>query len=283
MPENRAEKCKEAFTLPLRERGNNSCRCGRAHFGRVPAITAAFSMDEFQESIKLRNLYKALRKCCAGSMWKDGTALYRSDGLANSVKLRRSFLDGSYKLQRYMRFRIARPKPRDITATRIRDRHGQRSACDNVLYAKITRSFIYDNGACQINKGVDFAIERTKRWLRRIYLKQRSERAKALGCRPEDVGPFQVEAWVWKGDVKKYFPSTPHANAKAIIRKTIDSPELAAIFCAVIASFGEDWWRQRAAALGAGGNRPRHPAVDADQPPRQAVATLGQPSPGRSQ
>lgn len=128
-------------------------------------------MDEFQESIKLRNLYKALRKCCAGSMWKDGTALYRSDGLANSVKLRRSFLDGSYKLQRYMRFRIARPKPRDITATRIRDRHGQRSACDNVLYAKITRSFIYDNGACQINKGVDFAIERTKRWLRRIYLK----------------------------------------------------------------------------------------------------------------
>lgn len=32
-------------------------------------------MDEFQESIKLRNLYKALRKCCAGSMWKDGTAL----------------------------------------------------------------------------------------------------------------------------------------------------------------------------------------------------------------
>lgn len=209
-------------------------------------------MDEFQESIKLRNLYKALRKCCAGSMWKDGTALYRSDGLANSVKLRRSFLDGSYKLQRYMRFRIARPKPRDITATRIRDRHGQRSACDNVLYAKITRSFIYDNGACQINKGVDFTIERTKRWLRRIYLKQRSERAKALGCRPEEVGPFQVEAWVWKGDVKKYFPSTPHANAKAILRKTIDSPELAAIFCAVIASFGEDWWRQRAAALGAG-------------------------------
>lgn len=51
---------------------------------------------------------------------------------------------------------------------------------------------------------------------------------------------------------KKYFPSTPHANAKAIIRKTIDSPELVAIFCAVIASFGEDWWRQRAAALGAG-------------------------------
>ena len=98
------------------------------------------------------NLRKALNcgtctRPCANAA-RDGTALNRSDGLANSVKLRRSFLDGSYKLQRYMRFRIARPKPRDITATPIRDRHGQRSACDSVLYAKITRSFIYDNGAC---------------------------------------------------------------------------------------------------------------------------------------
>ncbi len=200
----------------------------------------------------MRNLYKALRKCCAGSMWKDGTALYRSDGLANSVKLRRSFLDGSYKLQKYMRFRIARPKPRNITATRIRDRHGQRSACDNVLYPKITRSFIYDNGACQINKGVDFTLERTKRWLHRIYLKQRSERAKALGCRPEEVGPFQVEAWVWKGDVKKYFPKHAARKRQGDHPQDHRQPEIATIFCAVIASFGEDWWRQRAAALGAG-------------------------------
>ena len=119
-------------------------------------------MDEFDEVIKLRNLYKALRKCCAGSMWKDGTAMYRWDGLRNSVKLRKSFLDGSYKLQRYQRFNITRPKPRQITATRIRDRHIQRSACDNVLYARLTRSFIHNNGACQIGKGIDFELNRVK-------------------------------------------------------------------------------------------------------------------------
>ena len=151
-------------------------------------------IDEYAEAIKLRNLYKALRKCCAGTMWKDGTALYRSDGLENSVKLRQDYLNGTYRLQRYMRFKISRPKPRDITATRIRDRHGQRSACDNVLYPALTRSFIHDNGACQRGMGVDYTVERVKYWLRRIYHKQRQERAKAAGFRIEAVGPFQPDA-----------------------------------------------------------------------------------------
>lgn len=208
-------------------------------------------MDEFEESIKLRNLYKALRKCCAGSMWKDGTAMYRSDGLENSVKLRADLKAGTYKLQRYMRFKITRPKPREIMATRIRDRHGQRSACDNVLYPALTHSFIHDNGACQKDKGVDYAIERAKCWMRRIYRRQRQERADAAGCRVEDVGPFQAEGWVYKGDVKKYFPSSGHVVAKETLRKALKSPKLLAVFCAVVESFGEDYWAARAMEAGA--------------------------------
>lgn len=208
-------------------------------------------MDQFEESIKLRNLYKALKKCCAGSMWKDGTALYRSDGLENSVKLRADFLAGTYKLQRYQRFAITRPKPRIITATRIRDRHGQRSGCDNVLYPALTRSFIRDNGACQRDMGVDYTIARIKRWLRHIYQVQRQAHADAAGCRIEEVGPFRPVGWVYKGDVKKYFPSSLHSVAKAKLREVLDSSKLAAVFCAVVESFGEEWWTQRAMEAGA--------------------------------
>lgn len=78
MPENSAAKCKEAFALP-REKGEQlppmRARCkarSRYHGGLF--------MDQFEEAIKLRNLYRALKKCCAGTMWKDGTAVYRSDG-----------------------------------------------------------------------------------------------------------------------------------------------------------------------------------------------------------
>lgn len=207
--------------------------------------------DEFESAFTLRNLYKALLKCCQGTMWKDGTALYRWDGLENSVKLRKSLMDGSYTMQHYMRFRVARPKPRDITATRVRDRHGQRSACDNVLYLLITRSFIRNNGACQRGRGVDDTIERAKEGLRKVYRRQRQARAQAEGYPVEKIGPFEAEGWVYKGDVRKYFPSTLHRNAKAIIRKRLHSPRLAAMLCAVIESFGEPWWEQQAQQAGA--------------------------------
>lgn len=207
--------------------------------------------DEFESAFTLRSLYKALLKCCQGTMWKDGTALYRWDGLKNSVKLRKALMDGSYTMQHYMRFRVARPKPRDITATRVRDRHAQRSACDRVLYSLITRPFIRNNGACQRGRGVDDTINRTKEGLRKIYRRHRQKRAQVEGCPVEKIGPFEAEGWVYKGDVRKYFPSTLHRNAKAIIRKTVNSPRLAAMLCAVVESFGEPWWEQQAQQAGA--------------------------------
>ena len=208
-------------------------------------------MDQYDEAIKLRNLYRALKKSCAGTMWKDGTAVYRSDGLENSVRLRADLKAGRYTIQRYMRFTITRPKPRSITATRIRDRHAQRSACDNILYPILTRSFIHDNGACQTGKGVDFAIERLKCWLRRVYRAQRREPARAAGCRIEDVGPFQADALIYKGDVRKYFPSSRFSVAKATLRRAVKSARLAAFFCAVVESFGEEWWEARLIERGA--------------------------------
>lgn len=249
MPENSAEKCKEAFALP-RAKGEHMPPM-RARRRARSRYHGGLFMDQFEEAIKLRNLYRALKKCCAGTMWKDGTAVYRSDGLENSARLRADLKAGRYKIQRYMRFSITRPKPRSITATRIRDRHAQRSACDNILYPILTRSFIHDNGACQTGKGVDFAIERMKYWLRRVYRAQRRERARAADCRVEDVGPFQADALIYKGDVRKYFPTSRFSVAKATLRKAVASDRLAAFFCAVVESFGEEWWEARLIAVGA--------------------------------
>lgn len=220
---------------------------------RDPAITAAslYHMDELQQALKLRKLYKAAKKACTGSMWKSGTALYRWDALENSVKARKAFEAKKYKLQRYLRFKITRPKARQITATRVRDRHIQRSICDNILYDRITRSFVANNGACQRNRGVDYELNRLKAGLHRYYMRQRQKRAEALGCRVEDVGPFQAEGWVYKGDVSKYFPSTPQRNAKEIIAKHTRSEELRALLCAIVESFSEEWFIAQAMEAGA--------------------------------
>ncbi len=208
-------------------------------------------MDEYERVFRLRNLYKAGKKISKGSMWKDGTAVYRSDNLKNSYKRRKELLNGTYKMQRYEEFHITRPKPRDITATRIHDRHPQRSLCDNYLYPRVTRSFIYDNGACQRSRGVDFQINRTKCALQRFYRQQRRKKAKELGCRVEDVPPFKPVGWIYKGDVRKYFPSTLHSNAKAIVRKYVDDERLRALLFCVIESFGRDWWKRLCIKAGA--------------------------------
>ena len=59
---------------------------------------------------------------------------------------------------------------REIVSTRIKDRVFQRSLCDNYLYEAMTRTFVYDNCACQIDKGTDFAMNRLNCHMQRYYL-----------------------------------------------------------------------------------------------------------------
>ena len=94
-----------------------------------------------------------MKKCKRNVMWKDGTASYVNNGLANIYKLKKSLESDEYTLKKYTHFKVFEPKERDIVSTRIKDRIFQRSLCDNFLYKEISKSFIYDNVACQIGKG----------------------------------------------------------------------------------------------------------------------------------
>lgn len=138
---------------------------------------------QFDEAIQFGALYKALKKCCRGVRWKPSTAGYEHYALANTYRLRQELLHGSYKLSSYQRFTIREPKVRDIVATRLRDRQFQRALCDAVLYPSITRSFIYDNGACQRGKGVDFALDRMTAHLQQYYREQKQAAEAAIGHR----------------------------------------------------------------------------------------------------
>ena len=130
-------------------------------------------------------------------------------------------LNDTYQIQPYHVFRISEPKPREIIATRIRDRQFQRSLCDNYLTEAMTRGFIHDNCACQVGKGVTFAHERLGVHLRRYYNK------------------FGSDGWVLQCDISKYFPSTPHETAKAAVRKRVANDRVYARVAEIIESFGD--------------------------------------------
>lgn len=95
------------------------------------------------------NLYRAMQHCKNNVMWKDSVAGYVKNGLVNVHKLKESVENGTYKLDAYTQFKVYEPKERDIVSTRIKDRVFQRSLCDNYFYDTMTKSFIYDNCACQ--------------------------------------------------------------------------------------------------------------------------------------
>ena len=150
------------------------------------------------------SLYAAMLKCKRGIMWKDSAAGFIKNGLVNCCILKDELLSGKYQIGKYTVFTITEPKRRVIVSTRIKDRVFQRSLCDNYLTENISKSFIYDNAACQVGKGTDFARNRLKCHLQRHYRKH--------GC----------AGYVLKCDISDYFGSTPHTVAFAAVQKRIE-------------------------------------------------------------
>ena len=163
---------------------------------------------------------KALRKSCNNVRWKASVTSFEMHGLKNTIKTMIEIDKGKYKLLKYSEFTITEPKERNIKATRIRDRQVQRCLCDNYLYAAFTRSFIYDNCACQVGKGTDFALNRLKVHLQKQYRKSGND------------------FYYLKCDIHHFFESIDHEKLKEFVKKRVKFDlELSLVF-QVIDSFG---------------------------------------------
>lgn len=165
-------------------------------------------MNEFDNSVKetvcnFENLYRAMRICKRNVCWKDSVAGYVKNGLSNIAKLVDEHNNGTYEISKYSVFKVYEPKERDIVSTRIKDRVFQRSLCDNYLTEAVSKSFIYDNCACQVNKGTDFARKRLKCHIQKFYRK------------------YGTSGYVLKCDLKNYFGSTSHKVAYEAVRKRV--------------------------------------------------------------
>ena len=175
----------------------------------------------FDEAMSYKNLRKALNRCCKNVRWKRSVIGYELHAPIHTLKLIEDIQNNTYKISPYQLFTIYEPKQRDIIATRIRDRQIQMSLCDNGLYEDLTEHFIYDNCACQVGKGTDFALKRLKIHLGRFYRKHGKD------------------GWVLKLDVKHFFQSTRHDVAKQAVAKRVSDEKARQFVFDVIDSFGE--------------------------------------------
>jgi len=150
-------------------------------------------MGQYEEALQLSSLCKAAKQCRRGSGWKGGVIDWYTHRLTQCKKLKDDIEGRRYKLRPGKVVKITRPKPREAIAPYFRDRVWQRVMCNAGVYKDLTCGLIYDNAACQIGKGTDFAIRRTVMMLRRMYIQS-------------GTTGYGVHI-----DIRKYFPSTPHA------------------------------------------------------------------------
>lgn len=148
-------------------------------------------------------LTRSTDKCLKGVKWKATPAAYFLNNIEENLKLEEQLQNGKYRPRKPKHFKVTYPKERDIVSVAFRDRVFQRSLNDNIIYPRISRSFIYDNMACQKGKGPDKARERLQCFLQRYYRKH------------------GIEGYVLKCDIKGYYPNMSHKVVRDCFKKVI--------------------------------------------------------------
>ena len=115
------------------------------------------SMKSLEKLSDANVLVDAFKKASAGSIWKSSVQKYEINLLRNIRKTQTELLNGSYQQGDFLEFELnERGHNRRIKALGIADRVVQRALCDNILMPELEKYMVYDNGASQKNKGVDF-------------------------------------------------------------------------------------------------------------------------------
>ena len=162
-------------------------------------------MDTLKESvIGFDALYESMWKCLKGVLWKDSVASFYLRAGENVSKLAEELATNKYMAKPPKHFMVTSPKPREIASIAFRDRVYQRSLNDNVVYPTMTKSFIYDNFACQKGKGTDAARNRLKKFLQKHYRK------------------YGKNCYICQFDIHGYYPNMDHELAEQMFQRKLD-------------------------------------------------------------
>ena len=122
---------------------------------------------EIEDVIGYDALWESMERCRRGVSWKASVQSFILNAPVEVARLCDELHSGTYRPRPIRTFQVTYPKRRDIVCISFRDRVVQRSYNDNVIYPCMSRSWIYDNYACQKGKGTDFARARMRAHLER--------------------------------------------------------------------------------------------------------------------
>lgn len=176
-------------------------------------------MNDFEKIYAFESLYKAYKAARLGKRGTKEEILFEADLSRNLIQLSEAIRTGTYRIAGYYSFMIHDPKDREIHALHFADRVVQHSLCDNVVAPRLETRLIYENAACRVNKGTDFARKILVQNLSKCY--RRAER----------------NFWILKCDIKKYFDSIDHEILKKKIRRVFTESNVWSILESIIDSY----------------------------------------------
>lgn len=151
-------------------------------------------------------LYDAFLASMKSSAWKEEPQKFETDFLSQIAKLQRELLDGTYETSPGTEFTLhERGKIRHIHGGRMRDRVVRHALCDNVIGPALEPYLIYNNGASQKDKGIDFARKMFERDLHNFYLEHGTN-----------------DGYVGFIDFSKFYDNIRHDKATELICPKID-------------------------------------------------------------
>lgn len=146
-----------------------------------------------EEIFTFENIYAAHKWCRKSKQHKGEVVRFEIDLSKNITELIKELTSRKYKLGKYRKFKLFEPKERLIEALSYKDRVVLMCFVTNVLKPIISKHVIYDNAACQKNKGTDFWLNRLTKFLKREFINEHGNDFYYLKC-----------------DIHKYFPSINH-------------------------------------------------------------------------
>lgn len=164
------------------------------------AINTRTEMNK-ESVIDFDALYNSMNKCKRGVIWKDSVAYYDLHSIEQTLKLERELKNGTYKAKPPKTFTITHPKKRTAVSIAFRDRVYQRSLNDNVIYPCMTKPFIYQNFACQKDKGTDLARDTLSKYMHRAFMH------------------YGKDFYVLQCDIKGYYPNMSHDVTEKMFRE----------------------------------------------------------------
>lgn len=151
------------------------------------------------------SLYDAMRKAEQGSDWKPQVQKFEMTYLLGLAKMQTELRTRTYKFLPSSDFILReRGKIRFVSGEQFPDRIVKHSLCDEVLTPSIKPYLIYDNGASQEGKGIDFTRRRLMVHLRSYYQEHGSN-----------------EGYILLMDYSKYYDNIQHDILLDLFKKYV--------------------------------------------------------------